>query len=98
MSPIFEGVLETFKLNKFQPNYKYSSLRACADHPKCHQGHQLHSGTSTPARTIEISSIFEGILFIKPKVKQQKQKEKNKEVERQRMDIYQLNFKIQEKQ
>ena len=67
MSSIFEGVLDAFKLNRFQPNFKHcSSIRACGDHPKCYQGHQPQSGTSkassTPARTLEMSSIFEGVL------------------------------------
>ena len=38
----------------------------CADHTKHHQGCQPHSGTSkstsTPARTLKISSIFEGVF------------------------------------
>ena len=66
MSPIFERVLDAFKLNRFQPNFKHSSLRSCSDHPYCHQRHHPHSGTSksssTPARTLEMSSIFEGVL------------------------------------
>ena len=33
MSSIFESVLDAFKLNRFQPNFKHSSLRAYADHP-----------------------------------------------------------------
>ena len=33
--------------HRFQPNFKLSSLRACADHPRYHQGHQSQSGTST---------------------------------------------------
>ena len=40
MSSIFEGVPDGFKLIKFQPNFKHMSLRACAGHPKIHQGHQ----------------------------------------------------------
>ena len=66
MSSIFEGVLDAYKLNRFQPNFKHSSLRPYGDHPKCHQGHQTQSGisksSSTPAKTLEISSIFEGVL------------------------------------
>ena len=34
------------KLNRFQPNFKQGFLGAYADHPKHHQGHQPHSGTS----------------------------------------------------
>ena len=33
MSMIFVGVIDAFKLNRFQPNFKYSSIRAFADHP-----------------------------------------------------------------
>ena len=37
-----------------------------ADHRKCHQGYQPQSGTSksssTPERTLEMSSIFEEVL------------------------------------
>jgi hypothetical protein len=33
MSSIFESVLDAFKLNRFQPNFKHNSLRAYADHP-----------------------------------------------------------------
>ena len=66
MSLICEGVLDAIKLNGFQPNFKHNSFRACADHAKRHQGQQPQSGTSksssTPARTLEISSIFEGVL------------------------------------
>ena len=47
MSSIFERVLDAFKLNRFQPNFKQGFLRAYADHPKRHQGHQPQSGTST---------------------------------------------------
>ena len=46
-SSIFERVLDAFKLNRFQPNFKQGFLRAYADHPKRHQGHQPQSGTST---------------------------------------------------
>ena len=39
---------------------------ACADHPKHHQGRQPQSGTSksssTPARTLEMSLMFKGVL------------------------------------
>ena len=39
---------------------------ACADHPKHHQGRQPQSGTfkssSTPAKNLKMSSIFEGVL------------------------------------
>ena len=45
MSLIFEGILDAFKLKRFQENYKHSSLRVCTDNPKCHQRHQPHSGT-----------------------------------------------------
>ena len=66
MSSIFERVLDAFKLIRFQPNFKHSSIRACADHSKQHQGHQPQSGTSkssfTPSRTLEMSLIFEGVL------------------------------------
>ena len=46
MSSIFERVLDAFKLNRFQPNFKQGFLIAYADHPKRHQGHQPQSGTS----------------------------------------------------
>ena len=63
MSSIFERVLDVFKLIRFQPNFKHGSPRAFADNPQCHQGHKPRSGTSksssTPARTLEMSSIFE---------------------------------------
>merc|ERR1719481_717169 len=66
MSSIFESVLDAFKLNRFQPNFKQSSIRACGDHPKRHQGHQSQSGTSksssTPSKNLQISSILEGVL------------------------------------
>jgi hypothetical protein len=32
MSSILEGVLDAFRLNRFKPNFKHCSLRACADH------------------------------------------------------------------
>ena len=39
---------------------------AFADHPKLHQGYQPQSGTSksssTPAKNLQMSSIFEGVL------------------------------------
>ena len=47
MSSIFERVLDAFKLNRFQPNFKQSFLREYADHLKRHQGHQPLSGIST---------------------------------------------------
>ena len=63
---IFEGVIDAFKLIRFQSNFKHSYVRACGDHPKCHQGHQHKSGTSnsssTPAKNLQMSSIFEGVL------------------------------------
>ena len=66
MSSIFESVLDAFKLNRFQPNFKHGSLRACEDHPYCHEGHNSQSGTSksssTPARTIIMSLLFEVLL------------------------------------
>ena len=66
MSAIFEGVLDAFKLIRYQPNFKHIYIRACGDHPKCPQGHQCQAGTSisssTSARTPEMSSIFEGVL------------------------------------
>ena len=66
MSSIFEGLLDAFKLNRFQPNLKHNSIRACGVHLKHHQGHQLQSGTSksssAPAKNLQMSSIFEGIL------------------------------------
>ena len=40
MSSIFERVLDAFKLIRFQPNFKHSFFRACADYVKCYQGHQ----------------------------------------------------------
>ena len=65
-SYIFESVLDALKINRFQPNFKHSNLRSYWDHPKHHQEHQPQSGTSksssTPGRTIEMSSIFEGVL------------------------------------
>ena len=65
-SPIFESVLDALKLNRFQPNFKHSNIRACGDHPKHHQEHQPQSNTSksssAPARTLEMSSIFKGVL------------------------------------
>ena len=66
MSSIFERVLDAFKLNKFQPNFKHSFLITYVDHPKRDQGHQPHSGmsisSSTPATTLNMSSIFESVL------------------------------------
>ena len=66
MSSILEGVLDAFKLNRFQPNFKHSSLRAYYDHPKCHQEHQSQPkasiSSSTPAKTLKMSSIFEVLL------------------------------------
>jgi hypothetical protein len=66
MSLIFEGVLDALKLNGFQPRFKQRSLWACAGHPKRHQGHQPQSGTSksssTPAKNLQMSSTFEGVL------------------------------------
>ena len=47
MSSICERVLDALKLNRFQPNFKQGFLRAYADHPKRHQGHQPQIGTST---------------------------------------------------
>ena len=41
MSSNFERVLDALKLNRFQPNFKHSPLRAYADHPKRHQGHHI---------------------------------------------------------
>ena len=39
---------------------------ACADHPYCHHGCQPQSGTSksssTPAKNLQMSSIFQGVL------------------------------------
>ena len=60
MSSIFESVLDALKLNRIQPNFKQSSLRAFANHPKCHQG--MSKSSSTPARILEKSSIFDRIL------------------------------------
>ena len=41
----------------------FSQCRACGDHPKCHQGCQPQSATSksssTPAKTLQMSLIFE---------------------------------------
>ena len=66
VSSIFESVLDAFKLNRFQPNFKNSSIRACGDNPKRHQGHQRQSGTSksssSPTKNLQMSSIFEGVL------------------------------------
>jgi hypothetical protein len=66
MSSIFKGVLDVFKLIRFQPNFKHSSVRAFGDHPKHHHGHQPQSETSksssTPAKNLQMSSIFEGVL------------------------------------
>ena len=66
MSSIFERVLDAFKLNRFQPNFKHSSIRACGDHQKHRQGHQPQSGisksSSTPAKKLQLSSIFKGVL------------------------------------
>ena len=39
MLSIFERYLDAFKLNRFQPNFRHSSIRSCGDHPKHHQGH-----------------------------------------------------------
>ena len=47
MSSIFDRILDAFKLNRFQPNFKQGFLRVYADHPKRHQEHQPQSGTST---------------------------------------------------
>ena len=66
MSSIFEGVLDAFKLNRFQPNFKHSSIRACEDYPKHYQGHQPQSGmsqsSSTPVKNLHLSSIFDRVL------------------------------------
>ena len=62
ISSIFGGVLNAINFNRFQPNLKHSSLRACGDHPKCLLGHHPKAGTSKlssiPTRTLEWSSIF----------------------------------------
>ena len=66
MSSMFESVLNAFKLNRFQPNLKHNNLRACGDHPKRHQEHQpqpvTSKSSSTRAKTLEMSLIFEGVL------------------------------------
>ena len=68
ISSIFQGVLDAFKLIGFQPNFKHNSLRACAVHAKHHHVQQPQSGTSksssTLARILEMSSIFEGVLDV----------------------------------
>ena len=65
-SSIFESVLDAFKLNRFQPNFKNSFLRAYADYPKRHKDtspSQEHpQSSSTPAKTPKMSSIFERVL------------------------------------
>ena len=65
MLSFFGGVLDGFKLNRFQPNSKHSTLRAREDSSKCHQGHQPRSGTSKSSSTLpitlELSLIFEGV-------------------------------------
>ena len=63
MSSIFEYVLDAFKLNRFQPNFKQSFLRVCAEHPKCHQRHQPQSGTPKSSSTSAMSLIFERVLY-----------------------------------
>jgi hypothetical protein len=66
MPSIFEGVLDALKLNRFQKNLNHNSVVASAHHPKHHQGHQPQSGTSksssSPSISLEMSSIFEGVL------------------------------------
>jgi hypothetical protein len=66
MSSIFERFHDAFNLNRFQPNFKLSFLRAYGDHPKLHQKpnpRQKHpQSPSTPAKTREMSSIFEKVL------------------------------------
>ena len=39
VSSIFDTVLDAFKLNRLQPNFKGSFLMANLDHSKHHQGH-----------------------------------------------------------
>ena len=48
MSSIFEIILDAFKLNRFQPNFKHSFLRAYEDHPKRHHS----SKTPAPLRNV----------------------------------------------
>ena len=66
MSSIFDGVLDANNLIRFQPNLKLRSIRAFGDNPKRHQRHLPQSGTSksssTPARNLEMSFIFGGVL------------------------------------
>ena len=66
ISSIFKGVLDAFKLNRFQSNFKQSSFRAYLYHSKCHEGCKPKSGTSksssTPARTCKMSLIFISVL------------------------------------
>ena len=60
MSLIFEGDLDAIKLNRFQQNFNFSLLRAYADHPKCHQGHQPQSGM--PIIIIDSSNICSNVI------------------------------------
>ena len=46
MSSIFERVLGAFKLNRFQPNFKYSLIWVHHNNSKCDQGHQPQSWMS----------------------------------------------------
>ena len=56
MSSIFARVLNAFKLNRFQPDFKY------LDHPECHKRHKSKSGMPIIMRnlsmTIEMFSMF----------------------------------------
>ena len=74
MSFIFEGDLDAFKLNTFQPNFKLSFLRAYADHLKCHQGHKPQSGMSIIIIDSSINSsnvihLWEGSGWLEPDFK-----------------------------
>ena len=76
MSSIFERVLDAFKLNRFQPNFKQGFPRSYADDQKHYQGHQPQSRTSTititssknskmlPRTTDVVSNIHKPLLTL----------------------------------
>ena len=64
MSSIFEIFFYFFKLNRFQPNFEHSFLRAYTYHPKHYQGHEPQSGMSIIL--INSSYITSFILFLMP--------------------------------
>ena len=64
MTSIFEGVLDAFKLTIFQSNFNHSSIRACGDCLKCHQGHQPHLGSSLPSTPPQSYKCHQSLIII----------------------------------